>query len=85
MTREQFERLPTRTKCYHTPQVAYHMMTIEEYYYGIALYSLHGFYIELWYHLQWQTIIKIRSFEQLSPDSPYLQRIRFQDDLLKVG
>ena len=84
MTREQFDRLPTRTKCYHTPQVADHLMTIKEYYYGIALYALNGFYVELWYHLQWETIMKIRSFDQLSPDSPYLQRISVYQALVKA-
>lgn len=59
-------------------------MTIKEYYYGIALYSLNGFYVELWYHLQWETILKIRSFEQLSADSPYLQRISVYQALVKA-
>ena len=59
-------------------------MTIKEYYYGIALYSLNGFYVELWYHLQWETIMKIRSFEQLSPESPYLKRINIQHVLAKA-
>lgn len=56
-------------------------MAIEEYYYGIALYSLRDFYVELWYHREWQSIIKIRTFKEFSNNSPYLKRIKLGDIL----
>jgi len=81
MNQEQFNRLPVRVKCHCTPQLGKFLMAIEEYYYGIALYSLRGFYVELWYHREWQTILKIRTFRQLSPESCYLKRISLGDVL----
>lgn len=75
MNQEQFNRLPVRVKCHYTPQVGRLLMTIEELYYGIALYSLKDFYVELWYHREWQSIIKIRTFKNFSTESAYLKRI----------
>jgi len=76
---EQFNRLPVRVKCQYTPSAGRYLMSIEEYYHGIALYALNDFYIELWYHRKWQSIIKIRAFKDLSPTSPYLKRISLRD------
>ncbi len=78
---EQFNRLPVRVKCHCTPQIGRFLMSIEEYYYGIALYAVRNFYVEMWYHREWRSIIKIRSFKKLNPESPYLKRIGLGDIL----
>lgn len=63
----------------YTPAMGQHLMDIEEYYFGISLYALKDFYVELWYLRKEQTIIKIQEYKDLSPFSPYLKRIRLDD------
>lgn len=54
-------------------------MSIEEYYYGISLYAINDFYVELWYVIKEQTVIKIREYRRLTPYSPFLRRISLGD------
>ena len=75
MTHDQFNRLPVSVKCHFTPHAGCFLTAIEEVYYGIALYALRDFYVELWYHRQQQTIIKIRTFKEFRDNIPYLRKI----------
>ena len=76
---ESFQNLPVSTKCKYTPALGHYLMSIEEYYYGISLYSISDFYVELWYVIKEQTIIKIRAYRHLTPYSPFLRRIKLDD------
>ena len=42
----------------------------------INLYSINGFYVEIWYDQPNNKIIKIRSFTHTNPLDPYLDNIR---------
>lgn len=75
MNLEQFERLPVSCKCSYTQQKGTKLLTIEEYFVRIELYSVGNFYVELWHHLRYGTIFKLYRYHSISPDSPYLKRI----------
>lgn len=63
---------------------AIHLHVREIYGYRVNLFSFNGYYIELWYSIQENSIKKIKAFENSALLAPYLEDIKI-DSLMNMG
>lgn len=58
-----------------------YLMTLQEGGFKFALYQLDSFYVEVWYHINGNEIIRIRSFSSIGLLEPYLEEIKLSEIL----
>ena len=58
-----------------------YLMVRQERGYKFALYQLDAFYVEVWYHVDGNEIMRLRSFSSIGPLEPYLAEIELPEIL----
>ncbi|MBS1764466.1 MAG: hypothetical protein JSS90_05825 [Bacteroidetes bacterium] len=84
ITCKEFNNLSHDEQTWYIWNGAIHLHVREVYGYRVNLFSLNGYYIELWYSIQENSIKKIKSFENSALLAPYLEDIRI-DSLMNMG
>lgn len=52
--------------------------------YQLSLYQLKSFYVEVWYHIKQNKIIRYRTFSDTDELLPYLNEMEISSNLLKI-
>jgi hypothetical protein len=58
-----------------------HVATRDDEVYQYLLYQLDNFYVEVWYHIEFEVINRFIAFDDIDRLEPYLQRIDIYADL----
>lgn len=72
---EQFKAFKPGAQCKLTRNKGKLLLSLEDLYYGIDLYAVGRYYVELWYNLRDQKIFRVGYFRTTERLDPYLKRI----------
>jgi hypothetical protein len=75
MTLYQFNVLSESEQAATLWEIGIYLTDREDHIFKYALYQLEGFYVEVWYHKEFNAIQRLRSFSSVSQLEPYLKRI----------
>lgn len=84
ITCKEFNCLSHDEQTWYIWNGAIHLHVREIYGYRVNLFSFNGYYIELWYSIQENSIKKIKAFENSALLAPYLEDIKI-DSLMNMG
>jgi len=79
MTLYQFNNLDEAEQQEALWDKAVHIDQRQEAEYRIGLYQLDGFYVEVFYHMEYNQIHRFRSFSSTDQLQPYLKNIKLPD------
>lgn len=74
-----FNRLRPHQRRRLTEDSGKYLSTIRDIYFGIHLYALHNFYVELWFNKKDNKVFKVKSFLDTNNLDPYLKRIKLSE------
>jgi len=74
-TFEQFKAIKPGAQCKLTRKKGKLLLSLEDLYYGIDLYAVGRYYVELWYNLRDHKIFRVGYFANTDRLEPYLKRI----------
>jgi hypothetical protein len=83
ITCKEFNNLTHDEQAWYIWNGAIHLHVREVYGYRVNLFSYNGYYIELWYSINENSIKKIKAFESTALLAPYLETIKL-DELFEV-
>lgn len=75
----EFNRLTHDEQAWYIWNGAIHLHVREVYGYRVNLFSFNGYYIELWYAINENSIKKIKAFESIALLAPYLENISIEE------
>ncbi len=84
ITCKEFNSLSHDEQTWYIWNGAIHLPVREVYGYRVNLFSFNGYYIELWYSIQENSIKRIKAFENSALLAPYLEDIKI-DSLMNLG
>lgn len=56
-----------------------HLSERKDHIFTYVLYQIDGFYVEVWYHREFNAIQRFRSFSSLNQLDPYLKQVRIEN------
>ncbi len=80
---KEFNQLSHDEQTWYIWNGAIHLHIREVYGYRVNLFSFNGYYIELWYSINENSIKKIKAFDNSALLAPYLETIKI-NDLLNI-
>ena len=78
MTLYQFNSLDETQQANVLWEYGVHISERPSKYYNLILYQLDGFYVEVWYHPEENSIKRLRSFSSTDQLEPYLSKIKIK-------